>query len=476
MSGVHLGRDTLRLLVARVMGYALALINSVILARSLGVEGLGAYAYAMGIAALFGLVPNLGINHIVTRAIAQSPQTGGGVPRAAVRAQAALAGGVFLLIPAFARVLPGQPVPLAYVALAGAQMAVGTLSWPHLAVLGGHTRYGRVAAAELASALVGTATLLGAVALHGGVPAVLLAHLLAAAVSAAIAWRLTRPFLPPDRGPTVGVGDLLRQAAPFGAGAAAQSLYTRLDILLLGQLASTRALGLYSVAYKPTNMLVFLGSTLAAPVFPLMVQASPGEAPAPFHRALRGLGLAGPGMALALTGLAGPLLHGLYGPEYVSAAPLLAILAWSAAANWLYAPLGMALQARRQERAWLVCLGGALALNATGNLWAIPRWGALGAAATTLASEVVLLALGAALVGGRLGLLPPLRPIMVGLGATALGLAALWLVGAGGALPATVTALAAYGGLLILLRGITAEDAATLIGWVRQVAPAWSRG
>ena len=88
MSGISLGRVTTLLLIGRAAGYVLALGNSVILARVLGVDRLGAYAYAMGVAALFGLLPNLGISTIVTRTIARDPDAGAGVVRAAVRAQA----------------------------------------------------------------------------------------------------------------------------------------------------------------------------------------------------------------------------------------------------------------------------------------------------------------------------------------------------------------------------------------------------
>jgi O-antigen/teichoic acid export membrane protein len=191
---------------------------------------------------------------------------------------------------------------------------------------------------------------------------------------------------------------------------------------------------------------------------------------------MRALGAAAPAMALAFSGLAGPLLRVLYGVEFAGAAPILILLAWSAAANWLYAPLGVALQARGHERWWLASLAGGLALNAAANLWAIPRLGAFGAAAATLASEVALLSFGAVLVRRKLGILPSLRAVLVGLGATAAGGAVLGVLGAVGAVPATLAALLVYGGLLSLFRVVTAEDAVRVIGWVRQAASGPSHG
>lgn len=474
-NGISLGRVTTLLLFGRAAGYVLALANSVILARALGVDRLGAYAYAMGLAALFGVLPNLGISTVVTRTIAREPETGAGIVRAAIRAQALVAGGVLLAVPAFAALLPGQPVPLGYVALAAAQLAIGTLSWPSLAVLGGRARYDRLAVAELASGAVGTAFLLAAAVLQADLAGFLWAHIGAAAVAVLVARRVARPFLPRN-GVRMPLGPLLRQAIPFGATAAVQSLYTRLDILLLGQLATTVALGLYNVAYKPTNLAVYFGATVAGTLFPLMAQASGAGPPVGFHRAVRGLGAAAPAMALAFSGLAAPLLRILYGQEFAAAATILILLAWSAAANWLYAPLGVALQARGWERWWLAGLLAALGLNAAGNLWAIPRWGAVGAAGATLASELALLGFGAFLVRRMLGVLPSCRPVLVGLGATAAGGAALWVLGAAGPVPATLAALTVYGSLLILFRIVTSEDAALVIGWVRQAASGPSRG
>jgi O-antigen/teichoic acid export membrane protein len=330
--------------------------------------------------------------------------------------------------------------------------------------------------AELAAGAAGTSFLLASGVLHGGVAAFLWAHVLAAGVAVVVARRAALPFLPAGGAQRVRISALLRQAASFGATAAVQSLYTRLDVLLLGQMATTVALGLYNVAYKPTNLAVYFGATVAGTLFPLMVQAPGTEAPATFRRAMRGLGAAAPAMALAFSGLAGPLLRVLYGVEFAGATPILILLAWSAAANWLYAPLGVALQARGQERWWLASLAGGLALNAAANLWAIPRLGAFGAAAATLASEVALLGFGAVLVRRKLGILPSLRAVLVGLGATAAGGAVLWVLGAVGAVPATLAALIVYGGLLSLFRVVTAEDAVRVIGWVRQAAPGWSRG
>lgn len=469
MTSISLGRPTLLLLLARIVGYGLALLNSILLARALGAERLGEYAYAMGVVALFALLPNLGINPVVTRAIAARPEDEGAILPIAVRTQACLAFLVVCLILAFAALLPVQPIPLVYVTLAAAQLALGVLGWPYLAALAGRADFTRVAAIELAGALLGTACLIGALVLDTGVQGLLTAHVVAAGIATLVARAVTRPAPPPGDRPAMRIGALLRQAAPFGATAAAQSAYTRLDVLLLGQLATSTAVGLYSVAYKAPNLLAYVSSTVVGPLFPLMAQTSQTENPVAFQRAVRFLGVMGPAVALALSGLAVPILRILYGAEYEAAAPLLVLLAWSAAANWLYAPLAVALQARQCEGWWLRSVTGALLVNGAGNLWLIPRWGAMGAAVATLASEIVLVALAAGLLAWRLRIFPSWRVTAGGLAATAAGCATLQI--GGGGLPGTIAALAVYFVPLLLLRVITAEDGRLMLGWIREIIP-----
>ena len=471
--GISLGRVTALLLLGRAAGYVLALAKSIILARALGVELLGSYAYAMGVAAVFGLLPNMGINTIIIRAIARDRDAGAGLLQAALRAQVLLAGAVMLIVPVFAAILPVQPVPIGYVLLAATQLGIGAMSLPYLGILAGHVRYDRIAAAELATNAAGIMLVLAAAALGGNVATFLWVQVVAAAFAVLVARTAAKPFLPKATGQAVGIGTLLRQAAPFGATAGLQSLYTRLDIILLGQLTTAGALGLYNVAYKPTNLVVSVGATIAAAVFPLMVQQRQIGSPASFVKVTRALGVAAPAMALALTGLAAPLLGALYGNEYRAAAPILAVLSWSAAVSWLYASLGVALQARGYERHWLLSLAGGLALNMALNLWAIPRWGALGAAGATLASEVALLGFGLVLAGRKLGILPSLRPVLVGLGATVVAGAVLWGLRDAGAVPVTLAALVVYAGPLISLGIVTREDATMVLGWIRDAVPGW---
>ncbi len=473
--GVSLTRVTGVLLACRMLGFVLLLGNSIILARVLGVEALGQYAYAMGLTAMFGLLPNLGISTVVTRAIALDPWGSLNTLRAALHAQRWLAILVFVAVISFAAVLPQQPVPFAYVALAAAQLALGTLSWPYLAVLGGRARYDRLAVAEVVVGLMSTSLMIGAALWRPSVEGFLWTQVIASGASIVVARVIAAPLLPETARESLTIRALFRQAIPFGIAALVQGFYTRVDIMLLGQLASPVSVGLYSAAYKPINMVVNFGSAAAGTLFPFVVQESRAGPSGSVDRVMRVFLVTAPALALGLTGCARLLLSLLYGSDFRAAASILAILAWSAAVNWLYTPLSIVLQAKGQEHRWARVLALGFAVNVILNLSMIPRWDGAGAAAATLVSELMVLATAAFLVSRDVGIaLPRITVVSVG-GAVLVAGMLLYLLWPVGALPATATSLAAYGAALFFLRVASTDDVLKLLGRFREAVHGQAR-
>jgi O-antigen/teichoic acid export membrane protein len=463
-----LTRVTSLLLFGRVVGVAFGLINSVVLARVLGTDGLGQYAYAMGLAAMFGLLPNLGLSTVITRAVAQDPRGGGGIIRIATRAQALLGLAVLGLILLVAAVLPSQPVSLWLIGLAAAQLVLGSFTWPYLAVLGGHSRYDRVAVVELIAGATGTIGVLLAARLGGRIDSFLWAHVVSAGVSIAIARIVVDPYLPQVQEGGRTVLSVVRQALPFGATAAVQSLYTRVDMMLLGQLSSSAMLGLYSAAYKPINMVLNFGASAAGTLFPYLVQESGGDPSGSFERVMRVFLVVAPALALVMGGISETLLRVLFGTQFAAGATMLTVLAWSSAANWLYAPCGIALQARGKEQMWMRALAYAFLLNVLLNLWAIPRWGGVGAAVSTLICEIGLLTAGSFMMVRYLGPVLSRATVMASGSATTLGLA-VWLgLKPWGNVRATIAAGLVYLAVLWLLRVATTADITKLVGRFRE--------
>jgi hypothetical protein len=68
------------------------------------------------------------------------------------------------------------------------------------------------------------------------------------------------------------------------------------------------------------------------------------------------------------------------------------------------------------------------------------------------------------------------KGLIVAVVAAAAGGTTLWLCAGWGPLGSTVASVAVYGSLLALARQITSDDAAAIVGWVRQSVWYGSRG
>jgi O-antigen/teichoic acid export membrane protein len=282
-------------------------------------------------------------------------------------------------------------------------------------------------------------------------------------------------YLPGSPGASCSMAALLRQGLPFGTASIVQNLYARLDILLLGQLSTPVMVGLYSTAYKPVNMLLNFGSSASGTLFPYLVQESRTASSGSFERVFKLVMVLAPVMAFMIGGFSQPLIEVLFGIDYAPAATMLTILAWSAAANWLYSPIGIALQARGYERMWMSGLAGALLLNAALNLWAIPQWGGLGAAVSTLVCEVLLLLASSVMIRRAFGPLLSIQAASACAGATIVGLVVLVGLRDMGTAASTVAALLGYGVALWCFRVATAADVLKLVARFRETAQGHAR-
>jgi len=461
-------RVTGLLLLNRLLTYGLAIGNSVVLARTLGTDGLGQFAYATGLAGLFGLLPHLGISTVVTRVVASDPGSTSGVLSTARKIQGGAAATTCALVVLTAWCLPIRAATMTDIVLAAMQMALASLSWPYLAVLAGRARYDLLAGVETGMTTVGSLALFVAAIGSGTVQAFLWSQVLVTILGAILARRVAAGFIESGGRSTHTISAFLRTAVPFGMTAFLQSAYTRCDLVLLSQLVPGSVLGLYSAAYKPITMLTHFGSSAAGALFPYMVDEMRAGTSGTFHRVMKVFAVTAPALALIFSGLATRMLETLYGEAFTDAAPMLTILAWSAAANWLYVPLCTTLQAKHREYAWLRGLSIALVVNMAINLVVIPTWGGTGAALATLVSESLLLVIGAWLVMNELGHRPPARMVVCIGTAAGFGAWTLWQSSEWGPFPSTAGSLTVYAAILRATGIIGWQDGLAILSRIRE--------
>ncbi len=204
-----------------------------------------------------------------------------------------------------------------------------------------------------------------------------------------------------------------------------------IDVPLMRQINGDEAVGWYNSAFKWVNAVNVIPSFFTFALFPVIsrqIQSDMEDARRTFRMSLKIMVLIALPIA-AVTTLLAPLLIGvLGGPEYLPHGSLaLQIVIWSIPIGWLnsvtnYMLIALGLE-RIQVRAFLAGVG----FNFIANLLLLPQFSYVGAAITTIISEIILLVIFNVYLKQRMPAVRWLRllwrPVLI----TAAMLAVMWL-------------------------------------------------
>lgn len=455
-------------LLNKVLQFAFALLYL----RVLGPEDAGRYAFAITVYVLAEIVTNFGLNLLTAREVARRPDE---ASRYLVNSIVLRLGLWLLAVPAlaaYARFMAGVGHPLdrstlLAIGLLFAAMIPSHLSAAVTSVFQGLERMVTPALVTIFSTLLTVS--LGALALmlgHGFVGmagAAIVTNWLTFAILAKLAGAAGFGFRAPVSAPLVKSMALV--SLPLMLNHLLQTVFFKVDILLLEPLQGEVVVGWYSSAYKWIDALLIVPSYLTMALFPLMSRRAAGDAAglrSAYLGTLRWLLAVSLPVAVATTYLAEPLIGLLAGADYLPhGAKALQVMIWFLPFSFVNGVTQYVLIALDRQRWITLSFAVAATFNLVANLVVIPIWSYPGAAVVTIVSEIVLLA--PFLYGLRDIGMPPLlvlawRPLL-GASAMALALAAAESL----ALPSAIgvgAALAAYALSLRVLGWVTDADRA----------------
>lgn len=443
--------------VVRVLNLALGVVVAIALVRTLGDAGYGQWATALVALELTGFFMQFGLEAVVVREAAADPEREGQWI------------GALILV----RIIMALPVILAALALiiavadttemlvAGAILAVGM---PFGGTGGLQIAFelrvnNRVPmfVLTLKSVLWLIAVLLVA-ALDGGLVALAIALIVTNGIGALVlaisALRITRIHVRPSRAMLVR---LVRVGAPVGIAGLLVLAYARIDQLLVFQIAGAADAGYFGAVYNMLQQAHIVPISVLTTLAPIIAASWPRDRERTLRVVRQGVDLL---MIAALGGLAGsivvaePLVTLLFGDEFAPAAPALPVLSAAFVFICLGYLTGNLLLVTGLQRRMVVVSGAALVANIVLNLILIPRYGFMGAAWATLATEVVVIGTGAAFLATVMEVRRPslgrLPRIAAAAAAVGLVLAAAQAAGVS-IIPLLALGLVAYPVLLISL-------------------------
>lgn len=398
-------RTSILVTSARLGGAGIAILTQLLVARTVGAEGLGAYYLALSALALLSMFGSLGLPWIVPGIVAEQGEKGTNAHGlfALARREAGMASlGLTALALGFVWLLPfvaadlRWPLTVAIVAVpATTQMRMNG------ALANAQRRFVLAYLPELLlrPLLVFVAAVVWMfVAPLWAVPGVLAVNLLATAGlglgqnallhagqtehSGAQARRAARPQYAQHR----------RAALPMVAATLFLAIFADLDIMIAGLFLDAHHLGLFSAALRISMFVGFFiqaGHQIVVRDLADAFLAKDNESLRVVIGKTNWINLAVSGGALIGTVLAGPFVLSLFGPDFVSAYPILVVLV---AAQMVRAAMGPGVQVlaivHQTGRSAPVFVAAALVLFA-GNGLLIPLWGMMGAALAVIVTTLL---------------------------------------------------------------------------------------
>jgi O-antigen/teichoic acid export membrane protein len=371
-----------------------AFATTVLLARRVGADGFGMLAFATALTGYCALLVGGGLNDLAARNVARDPDDAPATYRSvlAVRLPLALiAIGLILLVAWF---IPRPSIQRIVLALSG--LSVLTLALDPLWAVKALRHRLLAACAQAGSQVL---ILIGVAALVHGAADLVLVPLVQfvgeAAIAVALAVVVLRVRSP--AGTSAEGWRLFRESLPLLFGRGMRAVIVSFDIVLLGFLASSHAVGVYAAVYRLHFFILALVVAIQAAYLPLMSQVAvsrPAELRVISDEALASAAVVGAPLVAGGVLVAGPLLALLFGQPYAEGALALQWLLVSLIFVFVHGLLHnvyVVTGRTHLETRWFALGAG---LNVLANLWLIPRFGIAGAAAATALAEGAIVAAG----------------------------------------------------------------------------------
>jgi O-antigen/teichoic acid export membrane protein len=380
--------------LSRVLSISANLISLVMVARILGVDTFGQYAFIMAYVNIASSLADLGTTSVLARDLAQNREGLSGLYfgnflyfRGTITLIATL-----LAVVAAPFLKPDLLWPLLLCSMA--IPVIASRFFEPVYQVFDRPRYSVYASLCYAVSLLAVSAVV-LVWLEGGLFDFLIGwvacNLIYTLVAFWLSARVVRPRFEIDR---ATIRRIAAFAAPLGVGAVFSIIHTRADVFLLTYLRSMQEVGHYSAAYKLLDMGSIMAITLLWPLIPILSRELKRQRAMGLRTARSVMELAAlicfP-LAVVAPYLARPAIQIIYGVEYAESASILGVLGL-VFVILVFCLIGVVINlsvGKIRHAYWNTAL--AVAVNVSLNLVWIPRYGIAGAAYATLASHLCML-------------------------------------------------------------------------------------
>jgi O-antigen/teichoic acid export membrane protein len=388
-------RNTLLAFFAQVTTGAFTAVLTLYLLRALGPDGYGIFALALGIATIVGLVADFGIPQSVARFLAESRGDRAAVTalladaiRLKLATAALVTGGLFAAAGPLAEAYdePALTWPLRGMALslfAESVLALYVSAFIALARIAVNLRL--IFFESLAETVASIALVALGAGAAGAAIGRAIGYTVGAILAVAVVGRLFgRSAFRPLRQGSGRVREVGGYAVPLFVTNSAYTVYSQVDVLIIGALLDTTAVGLFSAPVRLAIPLGYVGEALASSVAPRQAgkPRGPGSVKA-FQTGLRWLIISQAVLLAPLIVWADPIVQLLLGPDFRGSADVLRIMSLTIFLRGVSPLISTTVNYLGYAASRIPIVLLALAINVVIDLALLPTIGVVGAAIGT---------------------------------------------------------------------------------------------
>lgn len=403
-----LARNISVLAGSQVVTWAATALWTLAVPRALGARETGLYTLGVASGGVLTVLIGFGMRPLLVREIAADPRRGPQLVGTSIALRGLVAVPMLVATVLFARaggfdhdqqvaICLGWGMCIFYVLYEPVQAAFQAIQRMRYLAYADMLTKGAVSVGAIGLVLLGVRAAGLLIASTAVMAAVLALHLVWMRGVLRIDWRVT-----PARLRAVFVASL-----PYWGFAAFFTIYLWIDTLMLAAMTNSTVVGWYGMPTKLFGTLMFVPVILSTAWLPQLVTAfEQGEHTLrrPARTAIETVVVLSLPICVGTVLVADPLVRALYGPGFAEAAPVLAVLALCIPAMYLNIMVNQVLIAQRRQMVWTKVMLLASVVNPAVNLWLIRLFqgsrhnGAIGAAVSMLVTELLIAAIGVAVM------------------------------------------------------------------------------
>ncbi|MEI9966461.1 MAG: flippase [Candidatus Moraniibacteriota bacterium] len=441
---------------------ALSLLSIRYVTAYLGQDGFGKYATVLAFFAFFSAILDLGLGPVTAREISRE-----GADEKMILGNVLtlrlIASSLLLLIAPLSLLIFRYPPELEIgIMIAALTTLFSTASLVLNAIFQKYLAMDRVAMIEFAGKVLQLALILIIVRIDAGFLAVTATLLISLSFNAALAYFFSRHYVSFRLRLDLGYWKrFLVESLPMGATAIITFAYFKFDTILLSLLQSSADVGIYNVAYKIIENLVFFPAMVAGLILPLLsrfIYTDRARFEEIANKTFKVFILIVLPLMVGTFFLAPQIIAIVSGGSFALSVPVLRILIFALACIFFGQYFNMLLIVSNAQRKLMTALLFVAVFNIGLNLFFIPRYSYIGSAFTSVATELLVVILTSILVWRHVRFFPSLRHAEKALFSAAVMALALFFLAPVSFLLAGLIGTLLYAGCLWLTRAVSLSE------------------